>query len=206
MQSQLVTITWIGIILAIFSGSVLFLLQHRQLTLIALAGQYAGLFLLTSLSLPLSIASVKWITGLIVIILLASTERWLGPQVAQPATKNIPSDWAFRIIALALSILASLAWSRETWVVVPEVTYEARLGAALFIATGLLSVGLTDSPLRIGVGLLTVLCGFEVVYATIEPSLSVLALLSLVHMGIVLVVSQLMFQRARSNTDLEEQR
>jgi hypothetical protein len=57
---------------------------------------------------------------------------------------------------------------------------------------GLLQIGITEEPLRVGAGLLTLLSGFEIAYSSIEPSLAVVALLAAVHLGIALVVSYLL--------------
>jgi hypothetical protein len=54
---------------------------------------------------------------------------------------------------------------------------------------GFLQLGLTSDEFRIGLGLLTLLTGFSMLYLAIEPSLAVVALVALVHLGIALTVS-----------------
>jgi hypothetical protein len=62
----------------------------------------------------------------------------------------------------------------------------------VLFALGALQLGITEDTLRVGAGILTVLCGFEAAYAAVEPSLAVVALLASVHVGIALVISYLL--------------
>ena len=51
---------------------------------------------------------------------------------------------------------------------------------------GLLGLGLTEEPLKVGMLLITVLMGFEMYYAAVEPSLAVMALLAIVDFAVTL--------------------
>ena len=57
----------------------------------------------------------------------------------------------------------------------------------ILLGMGLLQLGMSDQPLRIIVGLLTLLSGFEVLYAAIENSVLVAGLLAVVTLGIASV-------------------
>jgi hypothetical protein len=63
------------------------------------------------------------------------------------------------------------------------------MASYLLMALGLLGLGLTEEPMNAGMALLTLLNGFELFYAAVEPSLAVVALLAAVAFGIVLAVS-----------------
>ncbi len=52
------------------------------------------------------------------------------------------------------------------------------------MGTGLLQLGISKSPLRIIIGLLTVICGFEIFYAAVENSTLVTALLAVITLGL----------------------
>ena len=56
----------------------------------------------------------------------------------------------------------------------------------MLIGMGLLHLGISAQPLRIILGLLTVLSGFEIIYAALESSLLVAALLAVVELGLSL--------------------
>ena len=57
---------------------------------------------------------------------------------------------------------------------------------------GMLHLGMTAQPFRVIVGLLTVLSGFEALYAALESSVLVAAMLSIVDLGLALVGSYLL--------------
>jgi hypothetical protein len=62
----------------------------------------------------------------------------------------------------------------------------------MLLVTGILILGLFDSAFRVGIGLLVLLAGFDILYSSVEPSLAIVALLALVHIGIAWVVSYLL--------------
>jgi hypothetical protein len=74
-------------------------------------------------------------------------------------------------------------------------------GGLLLVGMGLLHLGVTDHILRVTIGLMTVLAGFEVLYATVEGSILVAALLALINLGLALAGSYLLIA---SNAQAEE--
>ena len=62
---------------------------------------------------------------------------------------------------------------------------------------GFLQFGFNERPFRVGIGLFSMLSGFEIAYAKIEPSLAVIALLAAIHIGIALVVGYLSYLDTR---------
>jgi hypothetical protein len=56
----------------------------------------------------------------------------------------------------------------------------------MLFGLGLLQLGLTEKPLGVTLGLLTVLSGFEILYAVVESSTLVSGLLACVHLGLAL--------------------
>ena len=65
-------------------------------------------------------------------------------------------------------------------------------GSLLLIGMGLLHLGVTDHILRVIIGLMTVLAGFEILYATVEGSILVAALLAVINLGLALAGSYLL--------------
>lgn len=57
---------------------------------------------------------------------------------------------------------------------------------------GLLQLSLTSNPLRVIIGILTSLSGFEILYAAIETSTLVTGLLAVVTLGLALVGAYLL--------------
>jgi hypothetical protein len=60
------------------------------------------------------------------------------------------------------------------------------LGGLLLIGLGLLQLGITSDSFQVILGLLTVMGGFEVLYAAVESSVLVTALLVVVNLGLAM--------------------
>jgi hypothetical protein len=70
------------------------------------------------------------------------------------------------------------------------------LAGLLLVGLGVLHLGMTLQPPRVVVALLTVLAGFEILYASVENSVLVAALLSALTLLLALVGSYLIIQTA----------
>jgi hypothetical protein len=153
-----------------------------------LAVQYAAVAWLTGLSLPLQVAAVKLVAGMIACAILAVSEsKQQAP--AQPAGREFGTT--FRLFASGLGLVAAFGLGQRNWFEVPDLRQEAILGSTVLLTMGLLQLGLSGSAFRVCLGLMTLLSGFEVVYGLIEPSLAVLALIASIHIGLALVASYL---------------
>jgi hypothetical protein len=182
----------IALIAVVFTGALLILLDNRRLLLVTLAFQYIFVAWLVGLSLPLQVAAAKLVAGLLACAIIAvalANVGWTG-QLLIPRT--IPSGTVFRVIALCLVLMAALGLGDDIWRSLPNISTVASYGATCLIAIGLLQLGLQEESVKVGVGLLTIISGFEVAYTTVEPSLAVMALLAAVHLGIAVVVSYLL--------------
>jgi hypothetical protein len=103
----------------------------------------------------------------------------------------MPAGLPFRLLAAATVALAVWATVGGNQRLLPEVSSEVALAVFALGAMSLLVVALTEAPLQIGFGLLTLLTGFELFYHAVEPSLSIIALLAIAHFGIALVTGYL---------------
>ena len=65
-------------------------------------------------------------------------------------------------------------------------------GSLLLIGMGLLHLGISAQVLRVAIGLMTVLSGFEILYSTVEGSILVAALLAVINLGLALVGAYLL--------------
>ena len=77
-------------------------------------------------------------------------------------------------------------------------------GSLLLIGMGLLHLGITVSILRVTIGLMTVLSGFEILYSAVEGSVLVAALLAIINLGLALTGSYLMIASAASESEISE--
>jgi hypothetical protein len=74
-------------------------------------------------------------------------------------------------------------------------------GSLLLIGMGLLHLGITARILPVTIGLMTVLAGFEILYASVEGSVLVAALLAVINLGLALVGSYLMLASSEQDTE-----
>jgi hypothetical protein len=65
-------------------------------------------------------------------------------------------------------------------------------GSLLLVGMGLLHLGVSNHILRVTLGLMTALSGFEILYATVENSILVAGLLAIINLGLAFVGSYLL--------------
>jgi hypothetical protein len=173
-------------------AALILLLSHNwRLSISALGVLYVGVFMLIAASWPLEMAVVKLVTGWISASVLGlglvnSPKAWERP------TRYWPSEIVFRVSAAGLFGLAaiSLTPAVQAWLV--TATNFQVMGGLILIGLGVLHLGLTAQPLRTILGLLTILAGFEILYATIETSVLVAGFLAVTNMGIALAGAYLL--------------
>jgi hypothetical protein len=172
------------------SALLLVISRNWRWSVAALALQYVGIFALTALSWPLPMAAVKlvsgWMAGAILGVAMIEAPQSALAEL-QAEGRFWPSGRTFRLLAAALGgmLVVSLVPQVSGWL--PGVRPAQAGGGLMLLVMGLLHLGLTAQPLRVVLGLLTVLGGFEVLYATVESSALVAGLLAGVHLGLAMV-------------------
>ncbi|MCK4451140.1 MAG: hypothetical protein KAX26_11155 [Anaerolineae bacterium] len=78
----------------------------------------------------------------------------------------------------------------------PEVPSDIGLACYWLASLGLLVLMLTEEPLKAGMGLLTLVTGFELFYSALERSLSVVGFLGIANFLIALAIAHLAASRA----------
>jgi uncharacterized membrane protein (UPF0136 family) len=180
-----------AVILVSITGLLLLISQDWRVSILLLALQYAGIFSLVALSWPPEMAAVKLVTG------------WMSGAVLGMAFASAPekgwkegefplSHLLFRLILAGLMILVVISAGPQMAAWLPEAERLQLIGGALLIGAGLLQLGLSNQPVRVVVGLLTVLGGFEVFYAIVERSTLVAGLLAGINLGLALVGAYLL--------------
>jgi hypothetical protein len=156
--------------------------QNWRTSVLALALQYLAVFWLVGLVWPLGLAAVKlvagWIAGAVMGVSRADISSF---EDSNPAISVV----MFRVIAasLVLVMVVSILPQAAGFLPVQPSVLE---GGGILIGIGLLQLGMSVHPLRIVMGLLTVLSGFELVYAGVETSILVAGLQALVTLGVAL--------------------
>jgi hypothetical protein len=182
-------ILWAAVILILGASIGLLLVRDWRVSLALLAFLYLGMFVLVSAHWPLGMSTAKLITGWMAAAILGMT------QSGSPGFSQQESAWpegrAFRLFIAALVVIAVASFAPSLLIWLPGILLPVAYGGLILIGMGLLQLGITVQPLRVTLGLLTVLCGFEILYASIENSILVAALLSVVNLGLALVGSYL---------------
>jgi hypothetical protein len=156
-----------------------------------LALQYIGVFLLVIISWPLEMAVAKMLAGWMAGVILWVAMTYV-PDAWPDAEKSIKFGAIFRLLAALILALAvtSLILQTETWL--STISTPIRWGSFMLIGMGLLQLSLTSHPLKVIIGLLTALSGFEIIYAAIETSTLVTGLLAGITLALALVGAYLL--------------
>lgn len=180
-----------AVVLVSLTGVFLILGRDWRLSIIALVIQYFSVFVLVSISWVLEMAAVKlvagWMAGAVLGMALIGT-----PERSPEGRSIVLSSVLFRLLVAGLVglLVVSMAPRMAPWV--PGITREQLYGGLILIGMGLLHLALTSEPLRVILGLLTVLAGFEILYAAVETSALVSGLLAGVNLGLALVGAYLL--------------
>jgi hypothetical protein len=184
LQSLLVGLLFI-------SGAGILIVPSRRLMTGLLALQYIGVFLLVSVSWPLEIAVVKLVAGWMAAAVLFLTYQNLpGPSRVGRLDSILPvtSFKGFTALLIGISVF-SLVPTALRWFL--GATHQQVLGGLWLLGLGLLQLLLTRDSLRIIIGLLTVISGFEILYATLEASVLMTGLLAILNIGFAFLGSYL---------------
>jgi hypothetical protein len=170
-----------------------------------LAGQYFAAFWLVFLHWPLTMAAAKLVTGWMAAAALGMTQinvnsSYLGTREYQSGETSWPQGRVFRIFSAGLVLLAVLTSSQAVADWLPGAGLPVVTASLVLISLGLLHLGMTANPLRVTLGLLTTLLGFEILYSAFENSILVAALLSVVTLGLALAGSYLIALSATEET------
>lgn len=145
--------------------------------------QYFGAVALIMESWPFEIAVVKAIAGCSAGVLLGISHLRLDHHRVTDQPQDLPNPLFRSLVAvLAALSIASFFPQARTWFI--DATRQQVLGGLLLLGMGLIHVGFASGSTRIIVGLLTVLSGFEILYATVEASVLMTALLAFNHLGL----------------------
>jgi hypothetical protein len=181
---------WISAILLAFSSAGLLISRDWRWSLGLLAFQYFAAFWLVFSHWPLTMSASVLVAGWMAIAVLGMTHINLKDERA--AESSWPEGRLFRIFAASLVLLAVSAAMPSLITLLPNGGAPVIWGALALISLGLLHLGMTLHPLRVILGLFTVLTGFEVLFSTIENSILVAGLLAVVVLGLALIGSYLL--------------
>lgn len=194
-MNQIIDIIFTLIILGSSTGQLLS--RGWRWSLAFLGIQYLGVFWFVQTIWPVNLAVIKLLSGLIVCIALATS------QLSATSLENLETSWPqgylFRLFAAALIVIATLAIATPTSAWLGLINIRGTWVSLLLLGIGLLQLGITTQPLRVIIALLTIISGFEIIYAFVESSALVAAMLVLINLGLTMVGTYML------NTEIMEE-
>jgi hypothetical protein len=184
-------VSWIVLAGLLVTSSGLLLYRDWRWGLGFLAGQYVGVFWLVYQHWPLGMAAAKLVSGWMA---AASIGMTLLNLPARPGSdeKYWTQGRLFRLFMIGMAALLAIAAASRLEAILPGLGIPVSMGGILLVAMGLLQLGTTTQVLRVVLGLLTALSGFEILYAAMEGSILVAALLVVINLGLGLACAYLL--------------
>jgi hypothetical protein len=195
--------SWIVITLVILTSVGILLARDWRWLIIYLSAQYIGVFILTLQHWPLGMATIKVIAGWMSAAILGMTRSNIGEHDKDENKSILPQGRFFRVIAAGIVGMIALTGAQNVDSMMADAGIAVSAGSLLLIGMGLLHLGITDQIMRVTIGLMTVLAGFEILYAAVENSILVAAMLAVINLGLALVGSYLMIAINAQESELE---
>jgi len=185
------TFAWIAVVTILLTSVGLLVARDWRWSITLLAIQYIAMFVLALQHWPLGMASVKVVAGWMAAAILGMTRSGLSNE--NLAEENIwPRGRLFRLFAAGIVVIIVAGVTPTVDTIMADAGFAVTTGSLLLVGMGLLHLGITAHILRVTIGLMTVLTGFEILYSTVEGSVLVAALLAVINLGLALVGSYLL--------------
>jgi hypothetical protein len=211
--------TAVLVALLIAAGLLVVLLNWRLLIFV-LGAQYILIGLMLTRVVPIELAAVKALVGVMICPVLYITARrmhWGQAEadredeevIERPKRRwwwilgpGLPVRVIVTVLAVAMSV--SLA-SRNPLPITADqaLSRDFTIGAFSVMLLGLINAALAENPLKVGLGLLSVLAGFELFYTAVEPTLTIVGLLGLTNLILALAISYLTTAWASRRTEVK---
>lgn len=199
------------------TGGLLVVSRDWRINLMALAANYSFVAVLMTQVIRLEMVALKGLIGWLICLVFYFTEQqakvltratgersdlalrsWFSARVEGWRRHGISARGTFGLMAAIM--VAVVAYAVSSSIPLPEVPEEIALTCYLLGGLGMLLLGLSEDPLRIGIGMLIFLSGFDLFYTALEQSLVVTGLLGSLSFVIALGAAYLKTAQA-ANTD-----
>jgi hypothetical protein len=186
-----ITFAWMAVVVIVMTSAGLLFVRDWRWSIILLAVQYLGMFVLTLQHWPNGMASVKVVAGWMSAAIVGMTRSGLSNEL-EAEENSWPYGRLFRLFAAATVVLITSVVTPTVDTIMADAGFPVTNGGLVLIGMGLLHLGISAYVLRVSIGLMTILSGFEILYATVEGSVLVAALLAVINLGLALVGSYLL--------------
>ncbi|HSV86782.1 MAG TPA: hypothetical protein VLH85_09410 [Levilinea sp.] len=173
----------IPVILIAGTATSLMIVRNWRWMIVLLVIQYIGVFWMISSIWPVGLAAVKLIVGWMAAAVLGASRSTF--EVEDSEFRSV-SGRIFRGLAAGIVwvLVFSIAGPMQYWIPAPLPILQ---GGLMLFGMGLYHLGMTTNPMRVVVGLLTVMAGFEILHASIEASVLLAGLMGVVNLGLSLM-------------------
>ena len=185
-------VSWIAVVLIVATSTAILISRDWRISLGALAVQYAAAFWLVTRHLPFVMGSAKLVTGWMVVAALGMTRLGLSNMEEESEETFLPHGQWFHVILIAIVTLVAAGSTPRIEAAIPGLGLQVIAGSLILIGAGVIHLGVTSDLLRVILGLLTMLTGFEILYAAVESSILVAGLLAVTNLGLGIVGSYLL--------------
>jgi hypothetical protein len=177
------------LILAAVAAALLMLLSDSwRWTIAGLAIQYLVVFLLVAQIWPIGLAAIKLVAGWLAGVLLSMVN---SPKQLEETFFSPRSAKIFRLFSAGLILMIVFAVTPSVNTLLP-LPYHYLLIGLMLIGMGVLQFGISQRHLRVILGLLTLLSGFEVIYSSLEGSALLAAILAAITLALGLIGSTIL--------------
>ncbi len=190
-------LNWTALFIALMTSIGLLLQRDWRVGLGLLATQYLSIFWLVQTHWPVSMAAGKLVTGWMACAVLGMAQ--LSNSYSEESEAAWPQGRLFRLFTAGIITAATFGLSvrASNWL---GLSLPVAWGSLLLAGMGLLHLGISAQPFRVVLGLLTVLAGFEILYAAVESSTLVAALLSAINLSLALAGAYLVNMSTEEST------
>ena len=186
-------ISWIAVGLMLGTSTAILINRDWRLSLGALAVQYIAAFWLVTRHLPFVMGSAKLITGWMVVAALGMTRLGAASSTEDEKKESfLPRGQWFRVILVCVVAFVTAGATPRIESTIPGIGWQVIAGSLLLIGAGVVHLCITSDVLNVILGLLTMLTGFEILYAAIESSILVAGLLAVTNLGLGIAGSYLL--------------
>jgi hypothetical protein len=175
----------LAFIILVITAITILVLRDWRIVSGALVLQYLAAFILVAQSWPVGMAVVKLIVGWMATAAISLT---YFRKEDIPLIVETSASFIFRgLMGLLIIVLVFIAAPALQSNVFPGLNLLVLQSGLMLIGVAMMQLGTTSDPFLTIVGLLSVLSGFEIIYAGLELSTLLTGLLAIVNLGLALV-------------------
>ena len=192
----------LAVLIISIASLVTLLVSDWRVTISSLAIQFVGIFLLIGLEWPFALAITTliagWLSGAILGMAAVSIPRKTHAAERTPSNPKLNPLYNFLVAVLIYLVVVSLAPQIQKWL--PFMSIEQSLAALTLIGLGMLRLALDASPLSTAAALLSVVSGFEIIYATLTTAQFAVGALAVITLFIAMAGAYLLLSPSMEET------